>query len=89
MGVVAIYFRGPKKASSASALVRYASAVAKSAGPISELMVHRARFVVGRSHRIKRNWRVLIIRLRFAMLMLVRYMVAGVVWRATVIARII
>ncbi|CBN77429.1 HPP family protein [Ectocarpus siliculosus] len=73
MGVVVIYFRGPKNASSASALVRYASAVAKSAGPISELMVHRARFVVGRSHRIKRNWRVLIIGLRFAMLMLVRY----------------
>lgn len=89
MGVVVIYFRGPKKASSASALVRYASAVAKSAGPISELMVHRARFVVGRSHRIQRNWRVVIIGLRFAMLMLVRYMVAGVVCRTTVIARII
>ncbi|CAN0178705.1 unnamed protein product [Ectocarpus sp. 4 AP-2014] len=73
MGVVVIYFRGPKNASSASALVRYASAVAKSAGPISELMVHRARFVVARSHRIKRNWRVLLIGLRFAMLMLVRY----------------
>ncbi|CAN0358147.1 unnamed protein product [Ectocarpus sp. 12 AP-2014] len=73
MGVVVIYFRGPKKASSASALVRYASALAKSAGPISEFMVHRARFVVTRSHRIKRNWRVLIIGLRFAMLMLVRY----------------
>ncbi|CAM9651116.1 unnamed protein product [Ectocarpus sp. 13 AM-2016] len=89
MGVIVIYFRGPKKASSASALVRYASAVAKSAGPISEFMVHRARFVVARSHRIKRNWRVLIIGLRFAMLTLVRCVMAGVIFNATVIARII
>lgn len=74
MGVVVIYFRGPRKAASASALVRYASAVARSAAAMSELMVHRARFVVGRAHRIKRSWRVLVIALRFAMPMLVRYM---------------
>lgn len=72
MGVVVVYFRGPRKAASASALVRYASAVAKSAAPVSELMVHRARFVVGRAHRIKRSWRVLVIALRFIMPTLVR-----------------
>lgn len=74
MGVVVVYFRGPRKAASASAsaLVRYASAVAKSAAPMSELMVRRARFVVGRAHRVKRSWRVLVIALRFAMPMLVR-----------------
>lgn len=73
MGVVVVYFRSPKGAASASALVSYASAVAKSAGPMSALMVRRARFVVGRAHRIKRNWRVLIIALRFALPMLVRF----------------
>lgn len=73
MGVVVVYFGGPQKAASASALVGYASAVAKSAAPMSELMVHRARFVVGRAHRIKRSWRVLVVALRFIMPMLVRY----------------
>lgn len=72
MGVVVVYLRGPRKAASASALVGYASAVAKSAAPMSELMVHRARFVVGRAHRIRRNWRVLLVALRFIMPMLVR-----------------
>lgn len=72
MGVVVVYFRSPKRAAAASALVGYASAVAKSAAPMSELMVRRARFVVGRAHRIKRSWRVLIIALRFALPMLVR-----------------
>lgn len=72
MGVVVVYFRAPREATSASALVSYAAAVAKSAAPMSELMVQRARFVVGRSHRIKRKWRVLVIALRFAMPILVK-----------------
>lgn len=70
MGVVVIYF--PTAENHAAALIAYASAAAAAASPISALMVHRALFVEGRANRVKRNWRVMRIALRFAIPMFIR-----------------
>lgn len=71
MGVVVVYFRGPQNHT--AALVAYGSAVAATATPMSDLMVHRSLFVEGRANRVKRNWRVMRIALRFVFPMFVRY----------------
>lgn len=70
MGVILVYF--PIEWNEEKPLLAYAKAVAASASAISELMVRRAVFVDDRAKRVKRNWRVMKIALRFIIPMIMR-----------------